>query len=214
MTSRQISDELEGLALTIKPMTPLHNTVIYLLGFAGVGKYTIAKELQRLTGAKVIDNHYILNPIFGLIQQDGITPLPAKVWDYCWQVHHAVFGTIRELSPKDWSFIFTNGLIEGDEESQGLYANIASLAAHRGSLFVPVRLQCEVEELTRRIVRPERRERMKEVSVEGARERFATQEVFKPDHPNTLTLDTTQLQPHQSAEAILEHIAGLELQQR
>lgn len=40
-------------------MNPLEGTIIYLLGFAGVGKYTVAKELNRLTGARVIDNHYI-----------------------------------------------------------------------------------------------------------------------------------------------------------
>jgi hypothetical protein len=39
----------------------LENTILYSLGFARVGKYTIAKELQRLTGAKLVDNHYILS---------------------------------------------------------------------------------------------------------------------------------------------------------
>lgn len=190
-------------------MNPLEGTIIYLLGFAGVGKYTVAKELNRLTGARVIDNHYILNPIFGLIEQDGLTPLPERVWEYCWQVHHAVFGTIRELSPRHWSFIFTNGLVEGDPESQGLYDNIADLARHRGSLLVPVRLLCDEAELIRRIVSPDRRLRMKEVSAEGARERLARQQVFQPKHPNTLTLDTTYLLPLESAQAIGQHIATL-----
>ena len=95
------------------------NAVFYLLGFPGVGKYTIAKEIAALTGAKLVDNHYILNPIFGLIQQDGITPLPPRVWDFAWQVHHAVYGTIRELSPKEWSFIFNaSSEIEKKEKSR------------------------------------------------------------------------------------------------
>ena len=187
----------------------LENTIIYLLGFAGAGKYTIGKELQKQTGAKLVDNHYILNPIFGLIHQDGISPLPAKVWDYCWQVHYAVFGAIKELSPKEWSFIFTNGLVHGDPESKGLYQNIVQVAEHRNSRLVPVRLLCEGEELARRIVSADRRERMKDTNASGARDRFARLEVFKPGHPNTLSLDVTHLQPGQSAEAILEHISKI-----
>ncbi|MGL5939284.1 MAG: hypothetical protein ACRC2S_02685 [Waterburya sp.] len=38
------------------------NTIIYLIGFAGVGKYTIAKAISEHLSVKIIDNHYILNP--------------------------------------------------------------------------------------------------------------------------------------------------------
>ncbi|WP_157202903.1 hypothetical protein [Calidithermus chliarophilus] len=38
----------------------LEDTLTCLLGFAGVGKYTVAKELHRLTGARIVDNPYIL----------------------------------------------------------------------------------------------------------------------------------------------------------
>ena len=33
----------------------LQNTIIYLIGIQAVGKYTIASEIGRLTGAKVVD---------------------------------------------------------------------------------------------------------------------------------------------------------------
>jgi shikimate kinase len=42
-------------------LPPLQNTIIVLFGFAGTGKYTIGRELARLTGAKLIDNHLINN---------------------------------------------------------------------------------------------------------------------------------------------------------
>ncbi|MFN8911956.1 MAG: hypothetical protein ACK5V4_04210, partial [Alphaproteobacteria bacterium] len=58
----------------------LNNTIIYLLGFAGVGKLTIAKELAKITGAKVVDNHLINNPVFHILDNDGIIPLLDAVW--------------------------------------------------------------------------------------------------------------------------------------
>jgi hypothetical protein len=183
----------------------MENTIFYLLGFPGVGKYTIAKELSRLTGAKIVDNHYILNPIFSLIAQDGITPLPPKVWDYCYQIHHAVYGTIRELSPRGWSFIFTNGLVQGDAESESLYQNVLETVKARAAQFVPVRLLCDPAEHGRRIVQPQRRERMKTINVDEV-EIFKGRELYHPDHPNTFTLDVTHLSPVQAAEGILEGI--------
>lgn len=183
-------------------------TIFYLLGFPGVGKYTIAKELSRLTGARVVDNHYILNPIFGLIEQDGLAPLPPKVWDYCYQVHHAVYGTIRELSPRQWSFVFTNGLVHGDPESESLYRNVLETARVRGSRLVPVRLTCDPAEHLRRITEPQRRERMKTIDAVEI-EDFSRRELYRPDHPDTLTLDITALSPAEAAQAIVAHAATL-----
>jgi hypothetical protein len=74
------------------------NTVIYLIGFAGVGKYTITKAIRDLEACKIVDNHFVLNPIFNLIAQDGITPLPAQVWDNAMQVRLAVQATIEHLA--------------------------------------------------------------------------------------------------------------------
>jgi hypothetical protein len=37
----------------------LRNTIIYLIGIPAVGKYTIAKEIGRMAGAKVVDNQLI-----------------------------------------------------------------------------------------------------------------------------------------------------------
>lgn len=184
---------------------PLENTVFYLIGFAGTGKYTIARALCELLPCKLVDNHYILNPIFNLIEQDGLTTLPPLVWEYAMQVHLAVLGTIKQLSPAQWNFIFTNELIDDPKgSSQSLYTDILEVASLRSSRFVPVRLLCDPEEHLRRVSRPERRERMKSVSLEDARQKQGLQ-LFSPPHPNTLTLDVTPLSPSEAARRILEH---------
>jgi hypothetical protein len=187
------------------------NTMIYLIGFAGVGKYTIAKAIRDLESCKVVDNHYVLNPIFNLIAQDGVTPLPAQVWDNAMQVRLAVLATIEHLSPRDWNFVFTNELVadELSEDSDGsnlmLYLQILKVCEARDARFVPVRLWCDLEEHVSRVVRPEHRERMKDVDVDEARDKHANHKLFMPDHANTLTLDVTDLTPQVAAQSILDH---------
>ncbi len=187
----------------------LEATLIYLIGFPGTGKYTVACELSRLTGAKVVDNHYVNNPIFGLIQTDGKTPLPAEVWTQVERVRGAVFDTIRTLSPRPHSFVLTNNLKERDAVDRRGYEAVKQLSEDRGSLFVPVRLLCSADELSRRIVSQGRAERLKETDPEAARKRFARETVLKPDAPTALMLDVTALSAEEAAQAILRHIGGL-----
>ena len=64
-------------------MTP---TLFLLTGFPGTGKLTVARAMAaQLEDAgqtvRIVDNHWINNPIFGLVAQDGVTPLPEAVWD-------------------------------------------------------------------------------------------------------------------------------------
>jgi hypothetical protein len=193
----------------------MQNTIFYLIGFAGVGKYTIAKaiaaSLERHGVCKTVDNHYVLNPIFNLIAQDGITPLPAQVWDHAMQVRLAVLATIEQVSPRDWNVVFTNELVEDglSEETTGsnrmLYSQILKVAQARGSRFVPVRLLCDLEAHLSRVTRPERRERMKGVDPNEARDKHASHTLFIPEHANTLTLDVSALTPEMAARTILDH---------
>jgi translation initiation factor RLI1 len=44
--------------------------VLCLVGFPGVGKLTIARILARMTGAVLVDNHWINDPILRLGRVD------------------------------------------------------------------------------------------------------------------------------------------------
>lgn len=57
----------------------VQNVFVLLLGFPGVGKLTIARELGMARPARVIDNHWINNPILGLLADDGRSKLPEAV---------------------------------------------------------------------------------------------------------------------------------------
>jgi hypothetical protein len=189
-------------------------TVFYLFGFPGTGKYTVAKSMERLVRADggrlvVVDNHYMNNPIFGVLDIDGVTPLDPIVWERTGEIVEAVLRTIETLSPASWSFVFTNYLQHGAEPDHRLFDRVAKVAVVRGNAFLPVRLTCEVEELARRVVSPERRERLKYVDAEGVRHLATTAEVLSPQVPH-LALDITHLSPDQAAARILDHAQGLE----
>ena len=187
----------------------LQNTTVVLIGFAGTGKYTIGRELCERTGAKLIDNHLINNPIFTVVNADGVTPLPKAIWSKVAKVRRIVYESIRELSPPEMSFVFTIQLLESNPEDHDAFADLVELAAARKGLLVPIRLVCEVDELCRRIVDPARMKMLKEISAESARRRASEHAVLNPSHPNLRTIDVTGKSPAESADAILYEITTL-----
>ena len=73
----------------------MKNTVVYIIGFIGVGKYTIAKELEKQAGFRVIDNHAFNNLIFPLFRIDGTTKIPDKVWDILIDIRKIFFDAFK-----------------------------------------------------------------------------------------------------------------------
>lgn len=185
---------------------PLDHTIIVLIGFAGTGKYTIGRALSERTGAKLVDNHLINNPIFTVVNADGVTPLPASVWDKVREMRRIVYEAIREISPPELSFIFTLELRESDPADHRAFLDLQELATARNSLLMPVRLICEVEELCRRVSAPGRAERLKSISPDNARRKCAEHTILNPQHENTRTIDVTAKTPAESADTIVQEI--------
>jgi hypothetical protein len=184
----------------------MKNAIVYLIGYGGTGKYTIAKEIAALTGAVVVDNHLINNPVFSVVGADGIKLLPAGVWQKIAGIRRIVLDTIAELAQPEASFIFTNELYEGKEVDRRFYDDVATLAAQRKALFVPVILRCDPEEVYRRVASPQRAERFKLRNVEHTRENIRTYKLLRVEHPNNLELDITTLSPVEAAQAIIAHV--------
>lgn len=185
------------------------NCIIHLIGFAGVGKLTIAKEIVAQSNFKLVDNHLINNPIFSVVEADGLTPLPKTVWEKTRIIRETVFDAILNISPPHFNFVLTNELVEDREGDLVIYKKVEELAHKRGSLFLPIRLVCDEEELCKRVVSEDRKLGFKEIDVDAAHQKSQTFEVLNPNHPNVFTLDVTSLSADNAAVIILDKMKAL-----
>ena len=182
------------------------NLIVYLIGPSGVGKATIGGLLAQQLPAKLVDNHYWLNPLLGLVEQDGVNPLPKHFWEFAARSRRVVMDTIIEFSPADWSFIFTHGAIgTGGAHDRDFALDITSVAEARKADLWAIQLTASADELARRVVMPERRKHMKEVDPAAAR-RNAAERPFDAGVRNTLLFDTTDMSPAEATRSILSKL--------
>ena len=190
-------------------------SIIHLIGFPASGKLTVARAIAELGATRgrrivVVDNHLTGNVIFAVIEADGIRPLPESVWDHVDELRETLYRAIAELSPPDWSFVFTNVITERDRNGRAVIDRLARLAVERSSHYVPVHLRCETEVLLQRVANPDRRERRKSIDPVSVRALIeSTRLVGTAPHPS-LEVDTTDLAPEDAAARILDHVDALD----
>ncbi len=172
---------------------------LYLIGFAGTGKYTIAKEFSA-AGYKLVDNHLINNAIFSLLTLEAGTSIPEEAWEAIHKIRHAIL----EFVAQDWhnNYVLTNELLE-EEIDHTIYNQVQKTAENRGSIFVPIKLLLSDIEHQKRITNPQRKERFKETYYPLERFKKGIITIY---HPNLMTLDVTDLTPKESAERILAFV--------
>ena len=79
----------------------------------------------------------------------------------------------------------------------------------RSSLFIPVRLICSAEELSKRIINPERAAMLKMTCPIAGKKLVEEVVIFKPNHPNCLELDVSNLSAREAAEQIIFYAKNL-----
>jgi hypothetical protein len=178
--------------------------ILCLVGFPGVGKLTIARILARMTGAILVDNHWINDPILRLVTNRGSIAISEAVWPQVAKVREAVLETIASLSPPTNSYIFTYAGSDEDPADRKAFEDYEAVALRRGSRFFPVRLLCDEEELVRRIQSTERIGN----KLTDPGEAIRNVRSFTPLDPRvagTLCLDVTRLSAEAAASAIATH---------
>ncbi|MEO5804987.1 hypothetical protein [Devosia sp.] len=180
----------------------MNNTIIYLLGHYGVGKLTTAKAIVAATSARLLDNHLINNVVFSLLPSDGKSELPEIIWDHIGRIREIAFETIEAVAPADYSYVLTNALTD-DPEDQRWFERSVLLAQRRNANFLPVLLNCDIDQHALRLPTPERRANFKYTDVASGLARRDTVALLPINHPNLLELDNTNLSPERAAAIII-----------
>ena len=168
ITSGRWSDALCEIA-------SMNNIFLYLLGFAGTGKLTIARAFARAVGAKVVDNHWINKPDFRPHRSGRCVAFAGCGYrSQTAKVREAVLETIATLAKPGTNFVFTHDGIEGERYDQDVSRGIQSTAARRDARLIPVRLVCNEDELVRRIQSADRAPMLKCTDPADAIHKVAT----------------------------------------
>ncbi|MEH3076023.1 MAG: hypothetical protein PGN11_05005 [Quadrisphaera sp.] len=187
--------------------------VVFMLGYPGTGKRTVGGHVAAQLGGVLVDNALINRPVLEVLQWDGVSPLPAGTWDRVAPIRDAVLGTIQDLTPPTTSFVFTN-VLEDEPGAAPAYERIRSLAHRRGSLFLAVMIECDVDVQVRRIDTPDRIALRKGSDPEGYRGHRHTTRLFQPPAEDRLTIDTTTTTPADNAALIVSELLGRGLRDR
>lgn len=176
--------------------------LIYLIGRAGTGKYTIAKEMAKQNYI-ICDNHNINNPIFSLMHNNGSDPYPEFIWEAIDGIRQSVYNFLAQ--EKTNNYILTNVLYEntGDRE---IFEQVENIARVRGSVFVPVILTITEEENVKRITNKVRTKCYKSIDPSETKNTYP---LIKINHPNLLELDVTNFTAKRAAGKILKYITRL-----
>lgn len=178
----------------------------YLVGPPGSGKRTVGQALSTLTGAVLLDNHLTNDPVFLAAGVSSNGEISAEVWELAFDVRKAVRAAMLH-APHSLAHIITNYLTAEERE----WANVErlrGLAQKRGVPFVPVWLSCPLPELERRMLLPERAERLKLRDPVQLRELMQRAGNLPPP-PDAIRIDTSHVSPSDAALLIASHAGAL-----
>ena len=185
--------------------------IVHLIGFPASGKLTIARALAGITSGSgdrfvVLDNHHTANVIFAALDLDGVKPVPPTVWDRVREISDVLLRTIEELSPPDWSFVFTNVLTDDKPSERGFVDRLANLAKRTDRTYLPVLLHCAPAALTARVTNSDRRDRLKWINPSSVGEFVRTHRLIDVSDLGPLTINTSSTEPDDAALLILERL--------
>jgi len=174
-----------------------------------VGKLTIGEAICRETGAGLIDNHLIANPVFAAAAIDRGGALPPSVKQKVAIVRRAVLAAMVEDAAPAASFVLTDVLLD-DASSEVRYADVETAAAAREASFVPVILRCtEDTEYALRVTDPARVAKLKQTDLAISLGRRSTKPLLPISHRNLLEIEVGSLSASEAAADVIAHVAGL-----
>jgi chloramphenicol 3-O-phosphotransferase len=169
--------------------------LIFIHGPAAAGKLTVGRALQELTGFRLFHNHLVVDTLLAVFPFG--TPSFVRLREQIWlSVFEAAtrdgISTIFTFAPES---TVTPGFIE---------AAVAAVQNAGGEICF-VELTCPIDVLEQRMEDASRSRFLKLNSVAVFRELRAKGADHFPELPPGLTIDTSTLEPSESACRICEH---------
>lgn len=155
--------------------------LIFLHGPPASGKYTIAERLEAAWGVQNFHNHLTLDVAKALF--DFGTP---EFWDLVHRLRRVSLAAKAVDSEAD--VVFTNCYSSPHDDAT--VAGLEEVVVERGGTFVPVYLECGIDELRRRVAEPSRVAMRKLHTVEGLDGFLDQWNCVALDRPDCVTVST------------------------
>jgi len=171
--------------------------LVLIHGMPAVGKLTVARELEKLTGYPVFHNQLVidmLSPVFGF-SGAGFTEMRESIW-------FQVMVRATRAGRPGLIFTFTPERTVGANFIRDLIRELEGL----GAKVLFVHLKCPEEVMERRMADDARFRSDKLRSLEYYRQLRDLGAFEYPDMPEIgPTIDTSKLKPNQAARTIVDH---------
>ncbi|EEU37214.1 uncharacterized protein NECHADRAFT_78449 [Fusarium vanettenii 77-13-4] len=171
--------------------------IIYLNGYAGVGKRTIANELcQLLLNAKVISNHLLIDTAAVVFEKNTREhELLYTTW------RGALWSRIASSTTHDTIWIFTDY-----QPLSGTSRGYLNIAASRRSPFISIILDCAINESLKRAASGDTDDYNTEPKDLKALGGLREEDIFRFGGELEMELDETDLSPTEAARRICDHV--------
>lgn len=204
------------------------SSLVWINGYAGVGKLTVARELVRLYRpgeALLIDNHQLIDPVAARIQRGD----PHYYIERQKERQKAFERWVLSGNETQRVFIFTGKSFAGccrfeartnsitvdcqsdNELGRDVSKEYQDVAAKSKRQFIPVLLDCDHDENIKRATSVERRiSRTTKLAEPDLLKKIRKEEdMLTFGLPSELILDITNLSPAAAARLLHKHIAAL-----
>jgi hypothetical protein len=175
--------------------------LVVIYGPPGVGKLTTAKELSRLTGYKLFDNHASIDVVRRVFDFGD-----APFWDLVLRLR---FDVIDQAAKHGVSVVTT--FVYVHPEDIAYVAKMEGFVEGNGGRILYAGLRCTREVLEQRVQSEGRAATGKLTSLPTLKEMQGDRDIFAPiPERESLIIDNTNLQPEESARRIIAHY-GLQI---
>jgi hypothetical protein len=175
--------------------------IIFLNGWPGVGKLTVARHVVAATGGRLLDAHTIYNVAFYLTEFR--TPV---FYETVRKVRDIAFNRVVELPPRT-PVVMTNAFAVDSDWAKENWEAVRALADRRGSKLFFIELDCSQAENERRIQFEDRGLLGKPRDPSLIANKRQSRSLLRPaDADHLLCLDNTSLLPQACASEIVAWI--------